>query len=670
LIGIGALLGGVVLVTGLAIAALFLVDWNAFKGTIAGKAGASTGRKVEIRGDLNVHVAWRPEVHASDFVIANADWGSAPEMLHAKDVYFQFRIWPLLVGRLEVDSMRLDGLTVLLEKQKDRANWNFRASNPEGNVVKAAAPSDRESFPVLRELTIENAKLTYRAPGLKEPIEATFSSLKAHGGDIDSPVDLAMRGTYQGKKFDISANLGSYGTLRSGSNPYPVKIKIAAGETKAAFDGAITKPLDFQGIDGAMTLSGQNLDELDTLLGLALPQSPAYNIKGHLTQHDKTWSLKGFSGTLGSSDMHGDVAVETSGERPHLTATVRSDAVDISDIEGFWAAKEEKPGSSKGEKAASAPTPPRADEGTKVQAEHGGSSIPDTPIRLDKLRAMDVDLDFEGKSIKSSGPALDHIKVKLTLKDGKATMHPIELGILQGRVAGDLVLDGSRKVPSMQGDLRMQKLQLKSLLSSLDIDDRSVGTFRGAAKFKTDGGSLHQLASNMNGTGNLVMEGGRITNIVLELMALDLQEAIGQWIGGSPPVTIGCFLAPFTVKDGRMIADPWIFDTTDTLAIIRGYIDFKTEHTKMTLHPEPKDFSFFNLRTSITVEGDLATRKASVDKLDAAAKVVLKILAAPFMPLISPEQEDEARAASPCAEMIAKVQKQDGGNSKPAPARR
>ena len=62
LIGIGAFLGGFVVLAGLAVGALFLVDWNAFKGTIAGRAGDSTGRKVEIRGDLNVAVSWRPQV--------------------------------------------------------------------------------------------------------------------------------------------------------------------------------------------------------------------------------------------------------------------------------------------------------------------------------------------------------------------------------------------------------------------------------------------------------------------------------------------------------------------------------------------------------------------------------------------------------------------------------
>ena len=672
-IGVGALLGGAVLLVGIAIGALFLVDWNAFRDTIAGRASESTGRKVEIRGDLDVHVAWRPQVRAKDFVVANADWGSKPEMVHAEDVYFQFRIWPLLVGRLEIDAMRLVGLTVLLEQQKDRANWDFKAKTPEETVVKAVAPKEREDFPVLRELIVEKAKLTFKNHQSKDaPIEATFSRLEGTGGGMDDPVKLVMKGTYQKSNFSLTADLGTFTQLRDGGEPYPVKANIDAGNTTASFNGTIAKPVDFQGFDGTMTLKGKNLDELHRLLGLPLPQSPPYQLTGKLNEANEVWSLKGFKGKLGSSDMQGDVAVDTKGKKPHLTAKVTSNALDMEDIEGFWAAKPEQPGSTKGEKAGSKPPAPRAGDtrddakAEQKQAEAGGPVIPDEGIRLDKIRGMDVDLDFQGKAIKSSGPALDNIKVKLKLVDGKAMMNPFEVGVFKGRVAGALTVDGSQKVPRMSGDLKVNGVQLNTMLAALGIDDKSVGTFRGGTRFQTQGGTLHELVSNMNGGGNLLMEGGQITNLVIELMALDLQEALEQYLGGTYPAKIGCFLAPFTVEQGKLNAEPWVLDTSDAVIYITGYLDLKNEKTEMTILPHPKDFSFFNLRTSIKVEGDLASRKASVNVMDAAFKVILKALAAPIMPLISPQQEEEARANTSCNDMIAKIRQDIQQGQSPA----
>jgi hypothetical protein len=54
--------------------------------------------------------------------------------------------------------------------------------------------------------------------------------------------------------------------------------------------------------------------------------------------------------------------------------------------------------------------------------------------------------------------------------------------------------------------------------------------------------------------------------------------------------------------------------------------------------------------------------------LDAAFKVILKALAAPIMPLISPGQEEEARADPSCNNMIAKIQREI--QQSPAPTTR
>jgi hypothetical protein len=75
----------------------------------------------------------------------------------------------------------------------------------------------------------------------------------------------------------------------------------------------------------------------------------------------------------------------------------------------------------------------------------------------------------------------------------------------------------------------------------------------------------------------------------------------------------------------------------------------------LKLAPQPKDFSLFNTLTTIEIKGDLVRRKVSVNPLEAAGKVVLKTLAAPLMPLLSPSIEETARAQSPCARMFAEM---------------
>ncbi len=115
-----------------------------------------------------------------------------------------------------------------------------------------------------------------------------------------------------------------------------------------------------------------------------------------------------------------------------------------------------------------------------------------------------------------------------------------------------------------------------------------------------------------------------------------------------------------------MLADPWLFDTSDAFVVIRGHIDLKNETLEFKLTPQPKDYSFFNLRTSILVEGDLKTRKANVNVLDAIAKVLLKALVAPAMPFVSPPEEEAAREMRACDKLM--KQAQTAGANKPGSA--
>src|SRR5690606_24184763 len=100
-------------------------------------------------------------------------------------------------------------------------------------------------------------------------------------------------------------------------------------------------PLTLKGADAALDLRGETLEELYTLFGLPGPESPPYAISGRLSREGDRWALSGFDGRLGESDLSGEVAVETSGDRPRLGADLRSGTFRVEDLEGFWGGDEE-----------------------------------------------------------------------------------------------------------------------------------------------------------------------------------------------------------------------------------------------------------------------------------------------------------------------------------------
>jgi hypothetical protein len=146
------------------------------------------------------------------------------------------------------------------------------------------------------------------------------------------------------------------------------------------------------------------------------------------------------------------------------------------------------------------------------------------------------------------------------------------------------------------------------------------------------------------------MSGGKIENLLLELIALDLQEAVGQWLtGDDSKVDVLCLAMPTKIKDGRFEVQPWILDTTDALVTISGFVDLRSETIDVELKPHPKDFSLFNYLTSIEIKGNLVSREVTTNPLEAVGKVALKALAAPLMPLFSGSIQKDSEAQSvPC----------------------
>lgn len=622
----------------LGLVALLFLDWNALRSTVNEHASDAAGREVEIVGDLKVDVwSWTPSVEAHDVVFGNADWAEGEagdnDMVRISEAYVRLRLMPLFAGRLEIEELRLIEPEILLERRGEEENWDLAGDSAAEVALEATSPDDRSDFPVLKQVDVKNAVIRFRDEGMDEPVEVQLARLSIAAGSYEDPVHLEAEGAYLGKDFSLEADGASFERFREDDQPYELKLAATIGNTQFTAEGSLQEPVKLTGVDARLSLEGESLVELFELLKLPLPDSPPYTLSGRLTREDDVWALKGFDGRLGESDMGGDVAVDTGGERPLLTADLSSESFRIEDIDGFW-------GGDDGE----------SDGKSETAAEANAHLLSDAPISLPKMRGMDARVHFEGKAVQTGSLRLEDIATDLTLEDGLLTLAPLELGLAEGRIAAALTLDGREEVPVMKGDVTVEGLDINALMALLGEEGAATGLLQGRVKLSTRGGSMRALGANANGEGALIMSGGRIENLILELIALDLQEAAGQWLtGDDSTVEVLCLAMPTKIENGRFQAQPWILDSTDALVTIDGYVDLDSETVDIELEPHPKDFSLFNYLTSIHITGDLVAREVTTDPLEAAGKVALKALAAPIMPLFSGEIQKEAEVRSvPC----------------------
>jgi uncharacterized protein involved in outer membrane biogenesis len=144
------------------------------------------------------------------------------------------------------------------------------------------------------------------------------------------------------------------------------------------------------------------------------------------------------------------------------------------------------------------------------------------------------------------------------------------------------------------------------------------------------------------------MSGGRISNLLLELVGLDAGEALSYLFRNDRTVTLRCAVADTEVKDGVVISRATVIDTSDTNVKVDGQVDLRDESLDLTVHPLPKDYSLLSLRSPLHVTGRLKTPTVRPDKellIRGGVAAVLGVVATPLaaiIPLIENGPGDDA----------------------------
>src|SRR4029453_7454976 len=69
--------------------------------------------------------------------------------------------------------------------------------------------------------------------------------------------------------------------------------------------------------------------------GQAAPSQEPSKLAGHLTQEGDVWAVRGLAGTLGTSDLRGDIFLEMQEKRPLVRAELFSRHVDVRDLQAL-----------------------------------------------------------------------------------------------------------------------------------------------------------------------------------------------------------------------------------------------------------------------------------------------------------------------------------------------
>ncbi|MEA9586686.1 AsmA family protein [Xanthomonas sp. WHRI 10064A] len=574
-------LGSVVVIVAIL---LLLFDWNWLRGPVERMVSAKTGRVFHL-GHLDVDLGRTTTVRGERLQLGNAAWSKRGAMAELNAAEIDVELWPLLRGKVRLPEIRLDQPTVLLEAGNEThpGNWVFDTQKGDG------------SMPRLGRLLVTKGRLQYIDDAMRSNIDVAIDSLAPPRSDQRAaPIGIDGKGRWKGYPFTLKGNTASPLELSQSEHPFRIDLRGSAGATRTHVRGTLTNPFQFRVFNLQMALSGQDMQDLYPLTGVAMPSTPPYTLDGHLRRDGDVWRYETFTGTAGDSDLSGTAEVDLRNKRPFLRADLASKRLDFDDLAGFVGAPP-KTGANESANA----------EQKKQAAQLAASAriLPTTPYDLSKLRAMDAQVRWRAQRINAPSWPLDDMDASLTLKDGLLQLDPLNFGVAGGDIRSTIRMDARNPVITTQLKAGIRGIRLDRLFPDATLAKQASGAIGGELDLRGRGNSIAAMLGSADGSIGVGMGRGHVGNLIMELAGLDIAESLKYLIIKDRQIPVRCMFGDFGVKDGLMQSRALAFDSTDTIIVGEGNISLKNETLDLLLRPRPKDRSILSLRSPLRIAG-------------------------------------------------------------------
>lgn len=633
---------------------VYFFDWNRLREPVAGRVSEAAGRDFRIEGDVDVDLGWTTRVSAEGIWLANAPWGEAPALAEIARLEFGIEVLELLRGRVVLPELNLEGPKVALERnEQGESNWTF----DKGPAAEAAVPEERTEFPVIGRLTIVDGELRFRDATRNLDIESQVTTAVGQGQPATEEVRLTGTGTLEGQKLELRLVGGSLLSLREEDQPYPLEGELRVGGTRLEFSGAMQEPLQLQYVDARLRLRGPNMAALFPILGVPAPDTPPYDVSGRLVREETVWSFLDAKGVVGDSDLAGDLQFDTGGERLSITGELVSNNLDFDDL-GLMVGAPVR--TQEGETASE-----RQQRFAETYAERE-RVLPDAPLDLKRVRAVDAKLSFRGKQVDAGPLPLDDVRLELILQDSVLKLSPLGFGFAGGELDYYLTIDARQKNTPASHDIRLRDAQLGELLAKAGLENAGKGRFDGRIELKTTGNTIADAMANADGRLALVMAGGQVQALAVEALGLDIAESLALLAGETgAPTPIRCAVAGFKATDGVLNSTVIVVDTVDSKITADATVNLRNETYEARVIAHPKDVSIASARAPVTLSGTFKLVNVGIEPAPLAAKgglavalgAILTPLAA-ILPFIEPGLAEDAN----CAVLVNEASKQTRAN--------
>ena len=632
-------------------------DWNKSRPWVNQQVSQALGREFAIRGNLSVDWRWPqptepgwqrwipgPLVRASDVFIGNPSGFNAAASSNQENKFarigeaaLDLALPPLLWRRFDIRGVALSGPDVQLVRKLDGTNnWTFE--------LPAAPAGEKTRWNVsLGRLSIDHGQLAYDDARMKLTVRAQVASLPPQETeDGRYGIGFTLSGRYGKAEVKGEGKAGQLLSLRDERIDYPLRFNAHAGRLGATAVGIVENPRALSGLDFRVSVKGDSMAQLYGLTGLVLPDTPPFQTHGRLAgtlkPNGAVWSYNDFAGSVGQSDLHGQLTYTSAQPRPRLAGKMNSRQLRLADLGPTIGV-----GSS-----------------TPEKRQRPGKVLPDDPFATDRWDKMDLDIEYEAQRLlRPETVPIDSLRVHAKLENAQLKLSPLDFGIAKGRFKTQVQLDAKTNPlrASVRGDVR--DLSLSALFPKIELMKKSLGRLDGGVALNGQGNSIARILATANGEARLYVRDGVMSKQLLDLAGLNLGSVVlSKLFGSDKEVRLRCAIADVPVVSGVAHARNVKINTEDALIDITGTADMVNEQADLDVNPKAYKLKFFSLRTPLEVRGPFANAHVGLKPgplILRAAAAAVAATAAPaalaLVPITVPGAEDDAG----CAPLLAKA---------------
>lgn len=266
----------VMLVAIAALVAPRVIEWDAYRPTVAAAMAERSGLRTAIGGDLHMVLLPAPTLFANDLRLYSPDQPDQ-ERIRVESLRAELDLLPLLLGRVQLREIALHGPTVTLDLDEE-PGWaaelmkeRLRALRPGATGMdQAAAPAAGAVGQELHDVAVRDGRVLVVRGG--EPVvEATGLRLDFEAPRPGQVSRLAMEAGLGGLPVSLVLDVGQ--PMGGGGAPLRLRAELAGGLALASFGGQLL-PLSGEGdgapvAEGNLTITLRQPGSLLSALGLA-----------------------------------------------------------------------------------------------------------------------------------------------------------------------------------------------------------------------------------------------------------------------------------------------------------------------------------------------------------------------------------------------------------------